>query len=145
MLETALSMLLRATAAQQAARVARGMAGRLALRAVAAILAAICIFGALGCALAALWIYALPRTGPALAAAIVAVALLCIAGLLLLLARGRSRSVLKEASSRETSAHSNPPGPLSELLRGDSSALLVAAILAGLLLGTKSSRGKKEP
>jgi hypothetical protein len=144
LLETALSMLLRATAAQQAARVARGMAGRLALRAVAAILAAICIFGALGCALAALWIYALPRTGPALAAAIVAVALLCIAGLLLLLARGRSRSV-KEASSRETSAHSSPPGPLSELLRGDSSALLVAAILAGLLLGTKSSRGKKEP
>ena len=138
MLETVLSILLRAAAAQQAAKAAEGIARRPVLRAAAAILATICAAAALSCALAALWIYAVPRTGPALAAVIVAGVLLCLAGFLLLLVRRRNRPIPKKAGSHETPAS----GPLSELLRADGSALLVAAILAGLVLGTKGSRKK---
>jgi len=140
MLESTLSMLLRAATAQQAARAAEGIARRLLLQAAAAILAAICAAAALSCALAALWIYAVPRTGPALAAVIVAVVLLCLSGVLLLLVRRRNRPIPKKAGSHETPA----PGPLSEL-RADGSALLVAAVLAGLVLGIRSSRTRKDP
>ena len=148
MLETAFSLLLRAAAAQQVAREARGLVGRLLVRSSVTVLGAICIVAAFGCALTALWIYAIPRAGPALAPVIVAGVLLCVAALLLLFVRLRNRPRARRADERRANTLSGAPasasGTLRELLRGDGSALLVAAILAGLVLGTRSSRGRKD-
>ena len=131
MLNQALSLLLRATAARELkAAVVRSL-----LTIAAAVLSALCCLAALGCLLAALWIYVAGRLGPVEAPLTVALVLLILAGLLALTMRRRRRRP-RPASERGAGLGVLPSsGPLHDLLRENETALLVAAALAGLLLG----------
>ena len=96
---------------------------------VAALLAAVLLLAALGCALAALWIVTAPRLGPAGAALVVAVCLLVL-GLAALAVVLRRRP--------------GPPTPvvipLGELTRANKATMLTAALIAGLCVGLGGNR-----
>ena len=130
MLNQALSLLLRATAARDL----KAAAVRSLLTIAAAVLSALCCLAALGCLLAALWIYVAGRLGPVAAPLTVALVLLILAGLLALTMRRRRRRP-RPASKRAGLGVLPSSGPLHDLLRENETALLVAAALAGLLLG----------
>lgn len=117
------------------ARHGREAAGRIAILAAATFVASISAMAAIGCSLWALWVYTLPLAGPVGAPLIVAAALLaiCIAALaaarqsLRPRRRGMSAQTLTSASlSREASA----------LFKDQKSALLLSALLAGVVAGS---------
>jgi hypothetical protein len=135
MLKPALTLILRAVAAQQAKNAAR----RGFLYLVAALLAALFSLGAVACLLAALWIYVGRSLGPAAAPAIVAAALLILAAASALLFR------LPRARQRPDATNSIPE--LSEiarllpgLFRDHAGAMLAAAVVLGLLSGSNRRR-----
>ena len=111
-------------------------ARRLTITALAAALAAVLVAASLGCAVAALWIFAAPRIGPAgaaLCAAAVLLALgLAVLGLGLLVAKGNRRA---------RPAAPSPDVMLAEAMKlfvNHKNAVLVAALIAGLLAGSDS-------
>ena len=83
MLRLALSLLLQAMAVREA----KDAAARGLLYLVAGILAATFLLGAVGCAMAGLWIFVGHHLGPVAAPLITAAALVILAGLVLLLCR----------------------------------------------------------
>jgi hypothetical protein len=135
MLDLALSLILRAVAAQQA----KNAAARGLLYFVVAFLMALFALAAIGCLLAALWIYVGRTIGPAAAPAIVGAVLLLLAGACALLFR------LPRA--KRTPEHANPIPELAsitralpELVREHAGAIMAGAVLLGLLTGSNRRR-----
>ena len=115
-------------------------AGSFSRSAVLQLSVLVCIAAALGCGLAALWIYASPTLGAAGALLVVAV-VLCAVGL---------TAFVYQRRARDRRASSPPPGLVSALDDDTFEAgglrlfhkhpvlTLAAALLAGALLGSKS-------
>jgi len=111
----------------------RASAGRIALASLCATVTAICAIAAMTCAIFALWIFALPYVGPVgaplLAAGvlvIISIALLAVARSVLRRPRRRSHpSVAPELMIAEA----------TRLLREHKGAVLLAALVAGLIAG----------
>jgi hypothetical protein len=133
MLRLALSLFLQAMAVREA----KDAAARGLLYLVAGLLAAILLLGALGCAMAGLWIYVGHHLGPVAAPLITAAALVILAGLTLLLCRLPRRRPKPRAATADPAAglstlvNSVLPG----LLRDHKTAILLGAALLGLLSG----------
>jgi hypothetical protein len=133
MLRLALSLLVQAMAVREA----KDAAARGLLYLVAGILAAILLLGAVGCAMAGLWIFVGHHLGPVTAPLITAAALVILAGLALLLCR------LPRARRRPRAANVDPAVGLSHLVdsvlpglfRDHKTAILVGAALLGLFSG----------
>jgi hypothetical protein len=131
MLRRALSLFLQAMAVREA----KNAAARGILYLVAGLLAATLILGAVGCAMAGLWIYVGHHLGPVAAPLITAAALVILAGLALLLCR-----LLR---ARPRAANVDPAADLSALVdsvlpglfRDNKITILVGAALLGLLCG----------
>ncbi len=106
-------------------------AERVAHATIAAGAVALCLVGALACALTALWIYLLPHIGPVGAPLIVSSVLLLIAaGVLMRKPRPpapRAPEIAPEALLREA----------SRLLKAYKVEALIAALLAGLVAGSR--------
>jgi len=135
MLDLALSLILRAVAAQQA----KSAAARGFLYLVAAFLTALFALAAIGCLLAALWIYEGRTLGPAAAAA--------IAGVVLLLLAGASALLFRLPHAKRPAENPNPIPELAsitralpELFRDHAGAILAGAVLLGLLTGSNRRR-----
>jgi len=108
-------------------------ARRLATAALCVVVAGLLALAAVGCAAAALWVWAIPQFGPAGAPLAVAVAL--AAGCLAALALTR-----RAARPRQPPAAPPPPIelPLAEMARlfnTHKTPFLIAALIAGLLAG----------
>ena len=111
----------------------RGIAGRAVAASLCAALAAIFAAAAIACSIAGVWIFALPYVGPAGAP-------LVVTGLLLVICL-----VLSAASWRVWSPKQEPPRPAmvpqlsiadaAVLFKNHKGAMLVAALLAGLIVG----------
>ena len=137
MLRLALSLFLQAMAVREA----KDAAARGLLYLVAGVLAATLLLGAVGCAMAGLWIYVGHHLGPVAAPLITAAALAVFAGLTLLLCR------LPRDRARARAANADPAAGLSHLVdsvlpglfRDHKTTILVGAALLGLLSG----RGRK--
>jgi hypothetical protein len=133
MLRLALSLLMRAMAVREA----KDAAARAILCLVAGLLAATLLLGAVGCAMAGLWIYVGHHLGPVAAPLITAAALVILAGLALLLCR------LPRARPRPRPANVDPAAGLTNLVdsvlpglfRDHKTTILVGAALLGLLSG----------
>jgi cytochrome c biogenesis protein CcdA len=133
MLRLALSLLVQAMAVREA----KDAAVRGALYFVAGLLAATLLLGAVGCAMAGLWIYVAHHLGAVAAPLITAAALVILAGLALLLCR------LPRARRRARAANVDPAVGLSNLIdsvlpglfRDHKTTILVGAALLGLLSG----------
>ncbi len=133
MLRLALSLVLQAMAVREAKDAAvRGL-----LYLVSGIVAAILLLGAVGCAMAGLWIYVGHHLGPVAAPLITAAALVILAGLTLLLCRLPRRRPNPRAATADPAAglstlvNSVLPG----LFRDHKTAILLGAALLGLLSG----------
>ena len=136
MLRLALSLFLQAMAAREA----KDAAVRGVLCLVAGLLATTLILGAVGCAMAGLWIYVGRHLGPVAAPLITAAALLILAGLALLLPRlphrrRRPRVANIDPAVSVTALVDKLPG----LYRDHKTTILLGAVLLGLLSG----RGRK--
>jgi hypothetical protein len=122
--------------------VAAGRIGASAARLTAALacvaLAALVVMGAVGCALAALWIAILPQVGPAYAPLIVAGVLVVIGLALLVAARLLTRRKKPAASLSATADLLLAEG--TRFFASHKSEVLLAALLAGLLSGGKPRR-----
>ncbi len=108
----------------------------LVYRAMAILVAALCLLGGICCAMASLWLFALPWLGRVGAPLLVAGVLLVAALALLLSARGR-RKRLRPAPVPAGSAALL----LAELGRAASAGetpILLTALFAGMALGTRS-------
>jgi hypothetical protein len=108
-------------------------ADRMAKVGLCAIVAAVLLTASVGCALAALWIWDVPRLGPAGAPLPVAGILLagCLAAIVLM----RHTARLRQAPS---SSNATPELLLAEavrLLKDHKGAVLMAALIAGLMAG----------
>jgi hypothetical protein len=123
----AAALLLAALSRAGAPRVAVA-ARRAGVVVAAGVLAGVLLLASLGCALAALWIKAVPRLGPAGAALVVAVCLLVL-GLAAL------SVVLRRPLRARAPAQAPTPIPLDALMRDNKTALLTAAVVAGLCVG----------
>ncbi len=100
--------------------------------------AALCAVAALACALAALWIYALPYVGAAGAPLVVAGVLLVLVLALLAL---RGYAGRRRLASPEDIAATALLGEVARLVKEHKGAVLIAALFIGLLAGTD----KKKP
>jgi len=116
-------------AAADMADAARRTARDAALRGLAA---GLCL-GALGCAVAGLWIVAIPWLGPGGAAFAAAFCLLLVAGLVLLVVALDSRRRRDAAPSALSAAVL--AGAASRLFRENTATIVLAALVAGLLAG----------
>ena len=131
MLRLALSLFLQAMAVREA----RDAAARAILYLVAGWLAATLLLGAVGCAMAGLWIYVGHHLGPVAAPLITAAALVILAGLALLLCR-LPRARLRAANVDPAAGLTNlVDSVLPGLFRDHKTTLLVGAALLGLLSG----------
>ena len=138
MLRLALSLVLKAMAVREAKEAA--VRGVLCL--VAGLLAAILFLGALGCAIAGLWIYVGRHLGPVGAPLICAAALVLLAGLALVLCRlprGPARPRPRTAAADPMAGLSHLTESLPALFRDHKTAILLGAALLGILSG----RGRK--
>lgn len=112
--------------------------GSLAL--VCVLIAALLAVAAMGCAVAALWIYLLPLLGPVGAPLVAAGALLVLALVLLLVARralgGRAPRTLPASNGVAATAD------LARLIKDHKIEMLVAALTAGLVAGAPGARRK---
>jgi hypothetical protein len=109
--------------------------GRAAFLVGAAVLAACCAVGAVGCGLAALWIFAARRVG-AVGAPLIVAALLAAIGIVLVASmrtRGRTR---REPQAMDID-HAAVIAELVELVREHKFSTVLAAFLAGLTAGTR--------
>jgi hypothetical protein len=99
-------------------------------------LALCCGISAFGCALAALWIYAIPHVGAVGAPLVVAAVLLVIGlGLIALSRRSpRARHPLPAVSIDYAAVAAE----LSDMVREHKAPTLIAAFLAGVMAGTKN-------
>lgn len=117
------------------ARHGREAAGKIAVVAAAAFIASLSAMAAIGCALWALYVYALPHAGPAGAPLIVAAVLLavCISALAAasLSLRPRRRAIRVDSLSAASINHE-----VSALFKDQKSALLLSALLAGVVAGS---------
>ena len=138
MLRSALSLFLQAMAVREAKdAVVRGV-----LCLVAGLVAAILALGAIGCAIAALWIYVGRHLGPVGAPLICAAALIILAGLVLLLCRlprARARPRPRAVAADPMAGLSHLTESLPGLFRDHKTAILLGAALLGILSG----RGRK--
>ncbi len=132
------SMLIARTAGAVAER-----AGKIVRRAIAVIvctiLAGIFAGAAFGCAMAALWIVLLPQIGPVLAPLAVCGLLLVLALALLLTSQVVARR--KVSGTAAAGAAGDPLAALAtdalRLVREHKGAMLLSAVLAGLIIGRK--------
>lgn len=102
---------------------------RMAMAGVALMVAALCAVAAIGCVLAALWLFAAPHLGAPLAALTTAAALILLGAAVLVWARRLLRVPLPGLA---------PDVPLPDLAKEFSDnrgTLLLAALAAGLLAG----------
>lgn len=117
------------------ARHGREAAGKIAILAGAAFIASVSAMAAIGCALWALWIFALPIAGPVGAPLIVAAALftICLASIAAAKRslRPRRRHMRAQPLSSASLSHE-----ASELVRDQKTALLLSALLAGVVAGS---------
>lgn len=120
------------------ARHGRAAAGKAAIVAGAALIASISAMAAIGCALWALFVYALPIAGPVGAPLIVSVALLAICFAALAAARQSLRPRQHSVRARHLTGASLSH-EASALFKDQKSALLLGALLAGIVAGS----GKK--
>lgn len=134
-----LAALLAVARPREAAVAVRRLPRAAILLAVAAMMAA----GAAICLVAALWYYCLPRLGPGCAALVVAAALMIASVVLLVAARGRSPRQSNTSPRSPALDELLPIAALSRLLDENKTALLLAVLAAGLLLGTRD--GKRPP
>ncbi len=115
----------------------REAAGKAVLVAGAAFIASISAMAAIGCALWALFVYALPFAGPVGAPLIVAAVLLavCIAAL------AAARQALRPDTRRNIRAQALTGASLSQeasaLFKDQKSAILLSALLAGVMAGSR--------
>lgn len=117
------------------ARYGREAAVKIAIVAAVTFVASISAMGAIGCSLWALWVYALPYAGPVGAPLIVAAVLLaiCIAALVAgrQSLRPRMRGIRVQSLSGASLSHE-----ASALFKDQKSALLLGALLAGVVAGS---------
>ncbi|HSY85837.1 MAG TPA: hypothetical protein VLA85_04650 [Verrucomicrobiae bacterium] len=133
MLRLGLSLLVQAMAVREA----KDAAVRGVIYLAAGLLASTLLLGAVGCAMAGLWIYVGHHLGPVAAPLITAAALVILAGLALLLCR------LPRRRLRPRAANVDPAAGLSNLVdsvlpglfRDHKTTILVGAALLGLLSG----------
>ena len=132
-LELGLAALLRMVAGGSIRRKMR----RIALLAALAGLAALALLAAAGSALAALWLWLLPRMGPVDSALIVTGSLVAFSVMMLftawLVARRPRRSGAAQGVLQWLKDRSNE----------DQAALLLAAVLAGLVAGRESAKSSR--
>jgi hypothetical protein len=133
MLRLGLSLLVQAMAVREA----KDAAVRGVIYLAAGLLASTLLLGAVGCAMAGLWIYVGHHLGPVAAPLITAAALVILAGLALLLCR------LPRRRLRPRAANVDPAAGLSNLVdsvlpglfRDHKTTILLGAALLGLLSG----------
>jgi cytochrome c biogenesis protein CcdA len=109
--------------------------GRAAFIAAAGVVVVCCAIGAVGCALAALWIFAAQRVGEVWAPLIVS-ALLAVIGILL---AASMRSRKRRVPPAMDIDHAVVIAELAELVRENKVSTVLAAFLAGLTAGTRRS------
>jgi hypothetical protein len=117
------------------ARHGREAAGKVAVVASAAFIASLSALAAIGCALWALYVYVLPHAGPVGAPLIVAAALLAICIAALVAARMSLRPAKRTVRIQGVSAASLNH-EVSALFKDQKSAILVSALLAGIVAGS---------
>jgi hypothetical protein len=131
-METILKLALAVLAARTTAERDGCRAGRLALVGVAFVAAAIALVGALGCAVAALWIRVAPSLGEAGAALVAALAFLVLASVL----AGAGALALR----RTKPARSNDLlGSLLESGLGEKLIVLLTALVAGIIAESRTA------
>jgi membrane protein implicated in regulation of membrane protease activity len=117
--------------------------GIAAVRISAAVLCAISLIvlatAAIGCAVAALWIYATPYVGPDGAPLVAAGALLAVCLVLALVARGLLRR--KRTASRSTAGPEVLLADATRLFKQHKESVLLAALIAGMV----AANGSREP
>jgi uncharacterized membrane protein YfcA len=119
-----------------AARSIRHAVRRLTYVAACVGLALCCGIGAFGCALAALWIYAVPHVGAVGAPLIVASVLLAIGvGLIML---SRRRPIPRRPQPAMNIDYAAVATELSDMVKEHKAPTLIAAFLAGVMAGTKN-------
>ena len=112
--------------------------GRMTAAALCASLAAVSVIAAGGCAVAALWLYAIPHVGAAGAPLVAAGGLLVFCAVLMVVARGVLH--YRRRASRSMPA---PGSLLEEALRlfgENKGAMLLAALVAGLAAGNSGRK-----
>jgi hypothetical protein len=116
-------------------RQGRQSTSRIAGVAIAALVAVICAMAAIGCLLAALWIYALPYVGAVGAPAVVAgvLIILCCAVLTFMRYAPRSRRTAPPSFDATSALLLTQ---VTRLLKEHKGPVLIAALLAGLVAGT---------
>lgn len=116
---------------------------RTAMAALPLTVAALCAVAAFGCAVAALWLFALPYVGPAGAA-------LCASGLLL--AGALVMAALAQSLARAAPRPAPPPPPIAadaliaeamRVFRDHKGAVFAAALVAGLCAGNDPGAGRR--
>jgi len=130
-----MKILLAALARLALAQRAGAAAGRYATAAACGLLAAVVVFAALGCAAAALWLFALPYVGPVWAPLIVAGAFLLLALVLLAVARAALRRK-SAAPPLDMAALSALLAEAEPLVKQNLMSLLLAALIAGAVAGS---------
>jgi hypothetical protein len=133
MLRLGLSLLVQAMAVHEA----KDAAVRGVIYLAAGLLASTLLLGAVGCAMAGLWIYVGHHLGPVAAPLITAAALVILAGLALLLCRLPRRRLRPRAPNVDPAAGLSNlvDSVLPGLFRDHKTTILVGAALLGLLSG----------
>ena len=115
-----------------------GTTGRITAAAVCASLAAVSAIAAGGCAVAALWLFAIPYVGAAGAPLVAAGGLLVFCVVLMAVARGIVRYNRRAPSS--TAAPGLQLGEAIRLFSENKGTVLLAALVAGLVAGNSGRR-----
>jgi hypothetical protein len=118
------------------ARHGRAAAGKVAIVAGAAFIASLSAFAAIGCALWALWVYALPHAGPVGAPLIVSAVLLAVCIGALAAARQSLRPRPRRSIHAQALSGASLSHEASALFKDQKSALLLGALLAGVVAGS---------
>jgi hypothetical protein len=114
----------------------RQSTARMACLATATIVAVVCAMAAIGCLLAALWIYALPYVGAVGAPAVVAGVLIILCCAVLTFMRYAPKLRRRIASPPFDAAPALLLAQATRLLKEHKGPVLIAALLAGLVAGT---------
>jgi hypothetical protein len=119
------------------ARHGRAAAGKVAIVAGAAFVASLSAMAAIGCALWALWVYALPFAGPVGAPLIVAAVLLAVCIAALSAARQALRPDMRRSIRAQALSGASLGQEAAALFKDKKSALLLSALLAGVMAGSR--------
>jgi hypothetical protein len=119
------------------ARYGRAAAGKAAIVAGAAFIASLSAMAAIGCALWALWVYALPFAGPVGAPLIVAAVLLAVCIAALTAARQALRPDMRRSIRAQALSGASLSNEAAALFKDQKSALLLSALLAGVMAGSR--------